>query len=67
MVIRLLAAGIIVVGGMNVGLELTRHRLRGVEISAWRCILGFLAVVLGLILFAGGPKLAERLTDDIDE
>jgi hypothetical protein len=67
MVIRLISAGIIVVAGMNVGLEYVRHRMQGTEIGLWRVCLGMLGVVLGLVLFAASTALAERMTDDIDE
>ena len=67
MVIRLIAAGIIVVSGMNVGLEYVRQRLSDVEVGWVRVCLGVLGVALGGALFAASNKLAGRMTDDIDE
>jgi hypothetical protein len=67
MVIRLIASGIIIVGGMNVGLEYMRHRMQGAEIAWLRFGLGTLGVVLGAALFAASSSLAERMTDDVDE
>lgn len=67
MVIRLIAAGIIVVGGMSAGLEFVRQRMQGTELSLWRVILGVLGVVIGLVLFAVSTSLAAKLTDDIEE
>ena len=67
MVIRLIATGIALVGGMNVGLEVVRHRMQGVDFNLWRVCLGGLGVVLGLVLFAISSALAQRLTDDIEE
>lgn len=67
MVIRLIAAGIILVGGMNAGLEFVRVRMQGVELNLWRVCLGVLGVVIGLALFAASNSLAARLTDDIEE
>jgi hypothetical protein len=66
-VIRLIVAGIIIVGGMNVGLEYVRHRMHGTETSLLRVGLGMLGVVLGLILVATSSSLAERMTDDFEE
>jgi hypothetical protein len=67
MVIRLIAAGIIVVGGMNTGLEYMRYRLHAAEINLWRVCLGLLGVLVGVTLFAFSSSLAERMTDDIEE
>ena len=67
MVLRLIATGVIVVGGMNAGLEYVRHRMQGVEVNLWRFCLSLLGIVLGLVLFAVSTSLAERMTDDIDE
>ena len=66
-VICLIAAGFIVVGGMNVGLEYVRHRLQDTEVSSWRICLGLVGVTLGLALFVTSRSLAEKMTDDIDE
>jgi uncharacterized membrane protein HdeD (DUF308 family) len=67
MVIRLIAAGIIVVSGMNVGLEYVRHRMQGAETEWLRVSLGTFGVVLGIALLFASAPLARRMTDDIDE
>lgn len=66
-VIRLIAAGIIVVGGMNAGLEYVRHRMQGAEVSPWRVAIGTFGVVLGVGLFAASSPLAKRMTEDFEE
>ena len=67
MVLWLIAAGLIVIGGLNVTLELTRHWLRQTSLSAWFCLLWVVFIVLGVILFVKASALASRLTDDFDE
>lgn len=65
--IRLIASGSIIFGILEVGLELTRHRMQKAEISLWHCVIGGVLVVLGTILFAVSARLAEQLTDDFEE
>ena len=67
MVLWLIAAGLIVIGGLNVTLELTRHWLRQTSLSAWFYLLWVVFIVLGVILFVKASALASRLTDDFDE
>ena len=66
-VVRLVAAGLILFGGMEIGLELTRHRLRGESIKAWHCVVGSLLIVGGVALFAVSSRIAERLGEDFEE
>ncbi len=66
-IIRLIAAGLIVFGGMEIGLELVRRRVQKAEISVWHCILGVVLIGLGVLIFAVSASLAEQLTDDFDE
>ena len=66
-VIRLVAAGFLLVGGMEIGLEFVRHRLRGAAFGWWRCLLGLALAVTGGVLLALSRRLAETLTDDFDE
>jgi hypothetical protein len=68
--IRLVAAGLLVFGGMELGLEgyvYMRHQRSGAEISPWYCIIGAVLIVLGAILFAASSKLAHKLAGDLDE
>jgi len=67
MVLRLIAAGLIVVGGLSVAAEFARHWRRHVPLHLWTCLLWAFPVVLGLALFAGASALASRFTDDFDE
>ena len=66
-VIRLIAAGIIVFGGLNLALEFARFRQHRADFSSGRCVVDSLVIVLGVILAAASGKLAARLTDDFDE
>ena len=67
MVLRLVVAGLIVIGGSNVGLEFERHWLRHTKLNIGFCLLWAITVVLGVVLFAKASALASRLTDDFDE
>jgi len=66
-VIRLVAAGFLLVGAMEVGLEFVRHRLRGISFGWWRVLLGLALAAAGVVLWAASRRLAEILTDDFDE
>ena len=66
-VIRLIAAGFLLVGGMELGLEFVRHRLRGSHLGLWRCLLGLALAIAGGLLLAFSGRLAESLTDDFEE
>ena len=66
-VIRLVAAGFLLVGAMEMGLEFVRHRLRGTPFGWWRVLLGLGLAVVGAALWALSRRLAETLTDDFDE
>ena len=65
--LRLVAAGLILIGGLNVAVEFARHwRLRD-PLHLWNCLLWAVPVVLGLALFVKAAALARRLTDDFDD
>jgi hypothetical protein len=66
-VIRFIAAGMVIVGGMNVGLEFVRRQVQEADLDPWRLAIGLLAVVAGIALFAASAALAAKMTDDIDE
>jgi len=66
-VIRLIAAGAIVIGGMDCGLEVVRRWKHFKEVSLWVCIINFLVIVAGVILFVASAALAEKFADDFDE
>ena len=65
--IRLIALGLFVFGGMEIILEYVRHRMRHTPISVWHCVIGSILIVLGVTGFAVSAKLAEQLTDDFEE
>jgi hypothetical protein len=66
MVLRLLAAGLIVVGGLNVVVEFARHWRLHAALNLWACVVWAIPIVLGLALFVKASALASRLTDDSD-
>jgi hypothetical protein len=70
--ICVVAAAMVVVGGMQTGLEFMRHRItishhRASELNMGRVVIGGVLIVLGIILFAASRSLAEQLTDDFEE
>jgi hypothetical protein len=70
--IRLVAAGLIVIGMMLGGLEILNHRAKGVEISYLKITFDSVMFIAGVGLFAVSNKLAARLTgedesDDTDD
>jgi hypothetical protein len=66
MVIWLVAAGLVLLGGLGGGLEYVRHRMQNTPLSGWHISLDVLAVLAGVFLFLAADSLAEQLTDDID-
>jgi hypothetical protein len=67
MVLRLVALAMVILGGLNVLLEVTRERMGKGEISAGRCVLYGLLALAGFILIFASGALARRLTRDFDE
>jgi cytochrome c biogenesis protein CcdA len=66
-VICLLAGGLIVFGGLEVGLEFVKHRLHDGETNVWQYVIGSLLIILGTILFGVSGKVAGRLTGEDDD
>lgn len=66
-IICFIGAALIIFGGLEIGLEYVRHRTHHTEISPWRCVIGAVLIVIGVILFLGSDSLADQLTDDIEE
>ena len=66
-VIRLMAGGMIVIGGMVLGLQFVRYRFHGAEPGVRPVLFGGLLITAGVALFATSSVLAARLTDDFDE
>jgi hypothetical protein len=67
LVLWLIAASMIVLGALFIGLELAKHQLHKTEISVWRCLVWSVPMLLGAVLFVKGTALARRLTDDFEE
>lgn len=65
--IRFIAAGLITFGGLEIGLEIVRHRLQNAEIGLRECLIGAGLILGGVILFAFSSRLADRLSDDLEE
>ncbi|HEU5123406.1 MAG TPA: hypothetical protein VFW05_05005 [Verrucomicrobiae bacterium] len=65
--IRFIAAGLITFGGMEIGLEIMRHRLQNAEIGVRQCVIGSALIIIGAMLLAFSSRLADRLSDDLDE
>jgi hypothetical protein len=65
--IRFIAAGLIIFGGMEIGLEIARDQMRRTGISTWHCVVGASLIIAGGILMALSGKLAEHFTDDMEE
>jgi hypothetical protein len=67
LLLRLVAAGLIVIGGLLVGLEFLNHRARGIDVNPLHVTCYALMFVAGAVLFALSSKLAARLTGGFDE
>lgn len=65
--LRFIAAGAILVGGLEFALEFARHRVGHAEVSLWHCVLGGILIGLGLVLWIFSAKLAEYWTDDFED
>lgn len=63
--IRIIAAALIVFGGLELGLEYARQRSSA--FSWGQIILGLVLIATGIGLFAFSAKLAEKFTDDFEE
>jgi divalent metal cation (Fe/Co/Zn/Cd) transporter len=65
--IRLVSAGLIVFGGMEIGLELVRRRMRQTEISLNQCLIGCALIAAGGILLGFSGRLAAALVEDDED
>jgi hypothetical protein len=64
--LRLIAAALVVFGGMGLGLEFMRRRAQSAETSPWHYLAGSLLIVSGIILLAASSRVAARLTAGFD-
>ena len=67
MLVRLVALGLIILGGLNTWLEFMRERFGKGEVSPGRCALYGLLGLAGLVLLARSGAIARRLTRSFDE
>jgi drug/metabolite transporter (DMT)-like permease len=71
--IQIIAAGLMIFGALEIGLEIAHHQVQvhnhvdPVKTDIWRYVSGAVLFLLGMILFAGSNSLAAQLTDDIDD
>lgn len=66
-VLFLIAGGLIVTGGMNIGLEFMRHYYKHTAVSLARCAGWSLPIALGVVLALATPNLARQLTGEGDD
>lgn len=65
--IRLVAASLIIVGGMLAGLEFLNHCAKHVDVNLLKIAMDSFVFIAGVILFAVSSRLAARLTDESEE
>jgi len=71
--IQIIAAGLMLFGVLEIGLEFAHHQVQirehiePIKTNIWRYIIGVALFVVGIVLFLGSNSLAEQLTDDIDD
>jgi hypothetical protein len=65
--IRVIAAALVVIGGLLLGLQFIQHRTRGVEFSLSQMLLGAGLIIGGIVLLIVSAKLAKKLTEDFEE
>jgi hypothetical protein len=65
--IRLVAAGFLVFGGMTIGLEFARRSVPNAEAKPSQFVLGGILLAGGLVLLVFSGRLAERLADDFED
>ncbi|MBC8094999.1 MAG: hypothetical protein H7Y43_04230 [Akkermansiaceae bacterium] len=65
--IRLVAAGMIIFGALQIGLEVARQRTQKTEIRLTQCVTGAALILTGGMLAAASARLAARFTEEDDE
>lgn len=67
-VIRILAAGLIVIGGLNLLLEYyIHHRKHSEEVRWGSVLLSATGIIAGVAFFAMSSRIARRLAEDFEE
>ncbi len=64
LLIRLVAAGLVLIGGMLAGLEYLNHRARHVELNVFKVAGDAVMFFAGVVLLIASSRLAARLTDE---
>ena len=70
--IRLIAAGLMIFGTLEICLEIAHHfvqvreHIEPATTNIWHYVIGAVLLVVGVILILGAESLAEQLTDDVD-
>ncbi len=65
--VRLVAACLLVIGTLGIGLELTKHELKETDLDIVACLLWGLPILLGVVLAAKSGAIARRLTRNSDD
>ena len=67
LLLRVIAAGLILIGGLDVAAEFLRHRAQHVEVSLGKAILNSFVCLAGVILLFASGKLADKIAERLDE
>lgn len=71
--IRLIAAGLMIFGTLEICLEIAHHfvqvreHIEPATTNIWHYVIGAVLLVVGVVLILGAESLAEQLTDDVDD
>ncbi len=65
--LRLVAGGLVVIGLLGLGLELTKYELKRTDLDFLNCFLWALPILLGVVLAIKSTAIARRLTNDFDD
>jgi hypothetical protein len=66
-VVRLTAAGFLVVGLMNLGLYWFKSHHDQTDMSIWRCVYLSIPLVIGVVILVKSSALAEWVDQYLDE
>lgn len=67
LLLRLIAVGLVSIGGLNVWIEFLRHNRQHVELDLTKVILNSLLCLAGLVLLLTSGKLADKIAQRLDE
>ena len=66
-VVRLIAAGFLVVGGLNLALEWYKRHQEHTAINPWRCVYLSIPLVIGVAILIKSSALARWVDQYLDE